>query len=107
APVVLDTDASHVEEALDGVAKDPEPKGHARGLIELEIPKHVEDHHGLQVGPVALALFELLRHGLPNHHRRLAHHAAAVGLAEALALHELALMIEFSLGFVEDLWFGI
>ncbi|KAF3958841.1 hypothetical protein CMV_016290 [Castanea mollissima] len=107
APVVLDTDASHVEEALDGVAEDPKLEGHVRGLIEPEIPKHVEDHHGLQVGPVALALLELLRHGLPNHHRRLAHHAAAVGLAEALALHESTLMIGFSIGFVKDLWFGI
>ena len=63
-----------------------------------EIPKHIEDHHGLRVGPVALALLELLRRGLPNHHRRLMHHAAATGLveeprglAEALALHESAI----------------
>ena len=98
-----------MEEALDGVAEDPEPEGHARGLIAAkeedssshnnkgEIPEHVEDHHGLRVGPIALALLELLRRGLPNHHRRLAHHAAAAGLAEeprglaeALALHESA-----------------
>ena len=51
---------------------------------------------------------------LANHHRRLAHHTTAAGLAEelhglaeALALHKLVLMIGFSLGFVEDLWFGI
>ena len=33
-----------------------------------KIPKHVEDHHGLRVGPVTLALLELLRRGLSNHH---------------------------------------
>ena len=59
-------------------------------------------------------LLELLRCGLLNHHRRLAHHTAAVGLVEelrglveALALHESVLMIGFSLGFVKDLWSGI
>ena len=43
-------------------------------------------------------LFRSLRRGLPNHHRRLMHHAAATGLveeprglAEALALHESAI----------------
>ena len=61
-----------------------------------------------------MALFELLRRGLLNHHRRLAHHTATASLAEeprglagALALHESVLMIGFSLGFVEDLWSGI
>ena len=34
-----------------------------------EIPKHVEDHHRLRVGPVALVLLKLLGRGLPNHHR--------------------------------------
>ncbi|KAK9996929.1 hypothetical protein SO802_021615 [Lithocarpus litseifolius] len=60
-----------------------------------------------RVSPVALVLLELLRCDLPNHHRRLAHHMAAAGLAEeprglaeALALHESVLMIGFSLGYV-------
>nr|POF00576.1 hypothetical protein CFP56_27652 [Quercus suber] len=76
------------------VAKEEDSSSHNN---KGKIPKHVKDHHELRVGLVALALLELLRRGLSNHHRRLTQHAAVTGLVEelhglvkALALHESA-----------------
>nr|POE53023.1 hypothetical protein CFP56_06882 [Quercus suber]POE62667.1 hypothetical protein CFP56_23203 [Quercus suber]POE81185.1 hypothetical protein CFP56_30375 [Quercus suber]POE97594.1 hypothetical protein CFP56_44703 [Quercus suber]POF04392.1 hypothetical protein CFP56_32010 [Quercus suber] len=68
-----------------------EPCGLAEALV-LHESVRFGDHHGLRVGPVALALLELLRRDLLNHHQRPTHHTAAAGsteeprgLAEALA----------------------
>ncbi|KAB8096526.1 hypothetical protein EE612_025004, partial [Oryza sativa] len=82
---VLDGDADHVDDALQGVAGDPGPERHGRVLAtaehehdggdgdESEVPEQVERHDGAGVGPVRLPLLEVLRGRLPHQHRRLPH----------------------------------
>jgi hypothetical protein len=70
---VLDGDADHMDDALEGVAGDPGPERHGRVLVaaehehdrgdgdEGEVPEQVERHDGAGVGPVRLPLLEVLR----------------------------------------------
>jgi len=67
-----------VEEALQGVAADPQPdrrvgvlldgagEHHRRDHHEGHVPRHVERHHRLRVRPVGAALVELTGGGLPD-----------------------------------------
>lgn len=94
APPVLDGDAEDVEEALEHVPGEPDAERHRGGLRERggedgggdgdegEVPEHVEHDDGLGVGPVGLALLEVLRRRLPHRHRRLPHQAAAPRAAQ-------------------------
>jgi len=72
---VLDGDADHMDDALEGVAGDPGPERHGRVLVaaehehdrgdgdEGEVPEQVERHDGAGVGPVRLPLLEVLGRG--------------------------------------------
>jgi len=82
---VLDCDADHVYDALQGVAGDPGPERHGRVLVaaehehdrgdrdEGEVPEQVERHDGAGVGPVSLPLLEVLCGCLPHQHRGFPH----------------------------------
>jgi hypothetical protein len=82
---VLDCDAHHVYDALQGVAGDPGPERHGRVLVaaehehdrsdgdEGEVPEQVERHDGAGVGPVRLPFLQVLCGCLPHQHRGLPH----------------------------------
>lgn len=91
---VLDGDAEDVEEALEHVARDPDTERHGGALArrrgeygrgdgdEGEVPEHVEHDDGLGVGPVGLALLEVLGGRLPHRHGGLPHQAPAPSAAD-------------------------
>jgi hypothetical protein len=91
---VLDGDAEDVEEALEHVAREPDAERHGGPLgqrggedgrgdgDEGEVPEHVEHDDGLGVGPVSLALLEVLGGRLPHRHGGLPHQAPAPRAAD-------------------------
>lgn len=93
-PPVLDADACHVKPALNTVTNHPNSQRHIGPFVAAEdqnsdadrhkgeIPENVEEHHGLRIRPIALPLFQLLRCGFSDHHRRLSHHPPASSVAE-------------------------
>ena len=78
-PAVLEPHEGHVDEALQRVAADPPAdrrvgvlldgagEHHRRDQHECHVPRYVERHHRLRVGPVGAALLQLTRRRLPDH----------------------------------------